>query len=186
MTVQSVVLAIISARGGSKGIPRRNVAVIEGKPLIEWTIKTAFTSSRVDSVIVTTEDAEITDVARKFGVEVPFVRPIHLAQDDTPGMESVSHALDEMQGFSNLNIGDRQRGRLGADSMIDCKPTREDITAATQQLSSVELPVRLRSVRNPNKEGEASEDVVRAFASADLADIIKKTFHDVPASMPRE
>ena len=85
-----------------------------------------------------------------------------------------------------VNIGDRQRGRLRANSVIDCDPTREQIAVALQQLFSEDFRARLQSVRNPNGEGGASEKVVRALASADLDNIIKKTFHDVPTSMPRE
>lgn len=89
-------------------------------------------------------------------------------------------------GKGTVNIGDRQRGRLRADSVIDCEPTREHIAAALQQLFSPEFKVRLQAVRNPHGEGGASEKVVRTLASAKLDNIIMKTFHDIPVSMPRE
>lgn len=86
--------ALIPARGGSKGIPRKNVKMIAGKPLIVWTIEAALRSSMLDAVVVSTDDPEIADVARSAGALVPFIRPAELAQDHTPGVAPVLHALD--------------------------------------------------------------------------------------------
>jgi CMP-N-acetylneuraminic acid synthetase len=85
--------ALIPARGGSKGIPRKNVRPIAGKPLIAWTIEAARAARGLDAVIVSTEDPEIADVARAAGAEVPFLRPVELAADETPGIDPVLHAL---------------------------------------------------------------------------------------------
>lgn len=85
--------AIIPARGGSKGVPRKNLRLVAGKPLIAWTIEVARASAALNRIIVTTEDPEIAEVARHHGAEVPFMRPPELARDDTPGIEPVLHAL---------------------------------------------------------------------------------------------
>jgi len=90
------ILGIIPARGGSKTIPRKNVKVLAGKPLIAWTIEAAQKSQYLDRLILSSEDAEIIAVAREWGCEVPFVRPIELAQDDTPGIEPVIHAINNI------------------------------------------------------------------------------------------
>lgn len=90
------VLGLIPARGGSKGIPRKNVLPIAGKPLIAWTIEAALASQSLDHVVVSTDDPEIADVARASGADVPFVRPAELARDDTPGIDPVLHALECM------------------------------------------------------------------------------------------
>jgi len=66
--------AFIFARGGSKGLPRKNIKVLAGKPLIAWAIETALKVSEVNRVIVSTEDPDIADIAREFGAEVPFIR----------------------------------------------------------------------------------------------------------------
>ena len=87
-------VGLITARGGSKGIPRKNVLPLDGKPLIAWTIQTALESRLLEDVIVSTEDSEIASVAQKFGAQVPFLRPAHLAQDDSPHIDVVLHALD--------------------------------------------------------------------------------------------
>ncbi|WP_018132198.1 acylneuraminate cytidylyltransferase family protein [Effusibacillus pohliae] len=87
------VLAIIPARGGSKGVPRKNIRCVAGKPLVAWTIEEAKKSKYIDRLILSSEDPEIISIAREWGCEVPFVRPYELAQDDTPGIEPVLHAM---------------------------------------------------------------------------------------------
>lgn len=93
------ILALIPARGGSKGIPRKNVKPIAGRPLIAWTIEAALRSTRLSGVVVTTDDEEIAAVAREFGAKTPFLRPAELARDDTPGIDPVLHALQELPAF---------------------------------------------------------------------------------------
>jgi CMP-N,N'-diacetyllegionaminic acid synthase len=87
------VLALIPARGGSKGIPRKNLVPVNGKPLIAHTIELAKRCKTIDRVIVSTEDAEIAAVAKKFGAEVPFTRPMELAGDFSTDLEVFHHAL---------------------------------------------------------------------------------------------
>lgn len=93
------VLAVIPARGGSKGVPRKNIREIGGKPLIAWTIEEAKKSRYIDRLILSSEDKEIIKVAQEWGCDVPFVRPIEIAKDDTPGIEPVLHAVNEIVGF---------------------------------------------------------------------------------------
>lgn len=93
------VLAIIPARGGSKGVPRKNIILIKGKPLIGWTIESAKQSKYIDRLILTSDDQEIIGITRHLGCEVPFVRPSHLAKDDTPGIDPVLHAMAEVPGY---------------------------------------------------------------------------------------
>lgn len=93
------VLAIIPARGGSKGVPRKNIRNIAGKPLIAWTIDEAKKSKYIDRLILSSDDEEIIRVAREWGCEVPFVRPTELAMDTTPGIDPVLHAVEKLQGY---------------------------------------------------------------------------------------
>lgn len=86
-------LALIPARGGSKGIPRKNIRLFAGYPLIAWSIAAAQQARSVTRVIVSTDDVEIADIARQFGAEVPFLRPAELAQDQTPDWPVFEHAL---------------------------------------------------------------------------------------------
>ena len=91
------VVALITARGGSKAIPRKNIKMLAGKPLIGWTIETALHSSMLDRVIVSTDDEEIAGIAKAFGAEVPFIRPASLAQDDSTHISVVLHALEYLR-----------------------------------------------------------------------------------------
>ncbi|MFF2752175.1 cytidylyltransferase domain-containing protein [Psychrobacillus sp. NPDC058041] len=92
-------LAVIPARGGSKGVPRKNVRDLNGKPLIAWTIEEAKKSQYISKIILSSEDSEIIKEAKKYGCEVPFIRPMKLAQDDTPGIDPVLHAINQCPGY---------------------------------------------------------------------------------------
>ncbi|QRV23122.1 pseudaminic acid cytidylyltransferase [Marinomonas foliarum] len=86
-------VAVIPARGGSQRIPRKNIRLLDGKPLIGYSIETAIDSELFDRVIVSTDDAEIAEVARKFGAETPFFRPADLADHMTGTTPVMQHAL---------------------------------------------------------------------------------------------
>ena len=87
-------LAVIPARGGSKRIPRKNIKLFGGKPMIAWSIEAALRSGRFDQVVVSTDDAEIADVARAYGATVPFVRPADLSNDHAGTIPVIQHAID--------------------------------------------------------------------------------------------
>jgi CMP-N-acetylneuraminic acid synthetase len=87
------VLALIPARGGSKGLPRKNVLPVAGKPLIAYSILQAQQSRHIGRVIVSTDDAEIASVAKEWGAEVPFIRPAEFAGDFSPDIDVFRHAL---------------------------------------------------------------------------------------------
>jgi CMP-N-acetylneuraminic acid synthetase len=85
--------AFIFARGGSKGLPGKNIRLLGGKPLIAWSIEHALAVKRIERVIVSTDSEEIAAVAREYGAEVPFIRPTELARDDSPEWLAWRHAL---------------------------------------------------------------------------------------------
>ncbi|RPI79170.1 MAG: acylneuraminate cytidylyltransferase family protein [Desulfobacteraceae bacterium] len=87
-------IGIIPARGGSKGIKKKNLALLKGKPLIEYAIRAGLKCTALDRVIVSTDDPEIADIARNLGAEVPFMRPEALAQDSTPDRPVFLHCVD--------------------------------------------------------------------------------------------
>jgi pseudaminic acid cytidylyltransferase len=89
-------LAIIPARGGSKRIPRKNIKSFCGRPMITWSIEACKASGCFDRIIVSTDDAEIAEVARAHGAEVPFMRPKQLSDDHTGTIPVVAHAIDWM------------------------------------------------------------------------------------------
>lgn len=86
--------AFIFARGGSKGVPKKNIKMLGGKPLIAWSIEHALAVKRIDRVIVSTDSEEIAAAARKYGAQVPFIRPAELARDDSPEWLAWRHALN--------------------------------------------------------------------------------------------
>jgi len=93
------ILSIIPARGGSKGIFRKNIKLVAGKPLIAWTIIEGNKSKYIDKVIVSSDDEEIIQVAKNFGGEAPFIRPKEFARDNTPGVLTAIHAIKELPNF---------------------------------------------------------------------------------------
>lgn len=97
-------VAIIPARGGSKRIPRKNIRMFHGRPMIAWPITTALESGCFDRVIVSTDDEEIAAVARQWGAEVPFMRPAELADDHTGTRAVIQHAIAALGGDSAPEI----------------------------------------------------------------------------------
>lgn len=96
------VLGLIPARGGSRGIPQKNVRLLGGKPLLQYTVEAALGARGLSRVVLSTEDEEIAALGRQCGVDVPFRRPPELAQDDTPTLPVVLHAVSWLEG-----VGDR-------------------------------------------------------------------------------
>ena len=141
------VLAVIPARGGSKSVPRKNLVDVAGRPLVSWVIEAALAARRLDRVVVSTEDAEIAETARKWGAEVPFERPQELATDEVSLIPVVQHALAEMdrlgfradvvvslQGTSPLLEG------VDIDAVVDKLETSGADSAVTVQRIEHEHP----------------------------------------------
>ena len=97
------ILALIPARGGSKGIPRKNIRLFAGYPLIAYTIAAALQAETVTRIIVSTEDEEIAEVARKYGADTPFMRPVELAADQTTDLPVFQHALNWLAEHENYH-----------------------------------------------------------------------------------
>ena len=95
------ILALIPVRGGSKGVPGKNIKMLAGKPLLAYTSEVALQSKHITEVIVSTEDNQIIDVANSLGLKVPFVRPMELAQDNTPTIDVI---IDALQWYENQNV----------------------------------------------------------------------------------
>lgn len=93
------VLGIIPARGGSKGVPRKNIKMLAGKPLLAYSVESALAAKRLDHVILTTDDEEIADLGRALGVDVPFIRPVELSDDKAPTFPVVVHAVSQLEAL---------------------------------------------------------------------------------------
>lgn len=144
----SCVLAVIPARGGSKGVPRKNIRLLAGKPLIAYSIDVARACSMIDRVVVSTDDMEIAHVAKECGAEVPFIRPAELAQDDTPEWRVWQHAIRSLSG---------EAGQPPIEIFVCLSPTSplravEDVEACIRALkeSDADLVLAVKSAeRNP-------------------------------------
>jgi CMP-N-acetylneuraminic acid synthetase len=91
------VLGLIPARGGSKGVPRKNIRLLGGKPLLHYTAQAALASGRLSKVILSTDEEQIAEIGRSCGLETPFLRPPELACDDTPMLPVIQHAVRWME-----------------------------------------------------------------------------------------
>lgn len=117
------VLALIPARGGSKGIPRKNIKKLAGHPLIAYSITAGLLAGSVDRTLVTTDDPEFADIAREYGADVPFIRPVELAGDDTRDLPVFQHALTwlkEQEGYQpDLVVQLRPTSPFRSPTLID-------------------------------------------------------------------
>ena len=130
MYKEKTILALIPARGGSKGLPRKNIRPLLGKPLIAWTIEQAKASKYIDRVVVSTDDEEIADVAKKYGAEVPFMRPKELATDEAKGIDVVFHAM----GWFRKNEKNKQYDLIMLLQPTSPLRTADDIDKAIELL----------------------------------------------------
>ena len=96
------ILCVILARGGSKGIPKKNIFILNNHPLISYTIEAAKKSKFIDKIIVSTDNLQIAQIAKKYGAEVPFLRPKKLATDKTPSVDALNHAVKKTEQIFNL------------------------------------------------------------------------------------
>jgi len=95
--IDQEILTIIPARGGSKGVPNKNIKELDGKPLIAYTIEAALKSKYTTKVIVSTDDNKIAEISKDFGAKIPFIRPSKYATDSSKAIEVVKHALIESE-----------------------------------------------------------------------------------------
>ncbi len=140
------VLALIPARGGSKGLPRKNLRLVAGKPLIVHSIEQALAAETISRTIVSTDDPEIAEISRAAGAEVPFLRPPELARDDSPDIDAFRHAL----------VWLRDREGYRPDLVVHLRPTTptrrvERIDEAVRLMLADPEADSLRSVSRPAK-----------------------------------
>lgn len=98
------ILAIIPARGGSKGVPGKNIKPAGGKPLIAWMIQAAKASRFIDRLVLSSDDEKIIKTAERFGCEIPFVRPSELARDESSSSDVILHALNKISGYDYVML----------------------------------------------------------------------------------
>ena len=143
------VLGLIPARGGSKGIPGKNLALLCGRPLLAYTADAVKQSRKLTRTIVSTDDERIAECARSLGLEVPFMRPAPLAADDAPMLPVVQHALEAMKerGFdADMVVLLQPTSPLRRAEHIDAAIDWLERTAADSMVSVVEVPHQFNPV----------------------------------------
>lgn len=177
MPDQQEILAVIPARGGSKSIPRKNIRPFAGYPLIAYSIAAALAADSITRTIVSTDDDEIADTARKYGAEAPFIRPAQHAQDATPDLPVFRHALKWLDENENYR----------PDIFVQLRPTSpfrrvDQINEAVQRLTEHPEADSIRAIcvpfQNPFKMWQIQSD---GF----LKPLIKTEFPE-PFNMPRQ
>lgn len=148
------ILALIPARGGSKGLPGKNIMSLAGKPLIAYSILHAKASRRITRVVVSTEDAEISSVATEWGAEVPFERPAQYALDSSPDIDVFRHALNwlkENEGYEpDMVVHLRPTGPVRRveliDEAIDLLTCNPDADAVRSVSPALQTPYKMWSI----------------------------------------
>jgi CMP-N-acetylneuraminic acid synthetase len=176
--MSAAILALIPARGGSKGIPRKNVMPIAGKPMIAYSILHAQASKHINRVIVTTDDEEIAAVSREWGAEVPFLRPAEFAQDLSPDIDAFRHALTWLKEHENYTpeavIHLRPPGPVRRVELID---QAVELLLAHPEADAVRSVKR--ALQTPYKMWRIGED-------GRLNPLLRLEGFDDPQSVPRQ
>ena len=172
------ILAVIPARGGSKGIPKKNIKELAGKPLIAWSIEASLASRYIDRTIVSTDSEEIAEVARKARAEAPFLRPAEISQDVTPDTPVFEHCLEWLKEKENFI----------PEIIVHLRPTGplrtpEEIDEAIEMLAADPDADSIRSIEEPPKPPfkmwEPQGNYIKPFAQLHGL----KDFHTMPRQM---
>jgi CMP-N-acetylneuraminic acid synthetase len=177
------VLAIIPARAGSKGVPNKNARLLGGKPLIAYSIEQALKSKFIEDIVVSTDSEEIGEMARKFGAQVPFIRPAHLSTDTAKSIDVVVHAVEFL----------KEQGKI-YDGIILLQPTSpfRDVSlvdSAIEQFLSGEIDslvsvARVPKEYNPHWVYEVNKNGFLSLSTGDKEIISRR--QDLPEAFHRD
>ena len=151
-------IALIPARIGSKGIPRKNLRMFKGKPLLAWTISQALNSSRIKRIIVSTDNQEIAKIAKSFGAEVPFLRPNKLANDTSLIIDTVMHTVENIPELTDILLMQPTSPLRRVEDIVNILNLREKYGAqsAVSMVKVSEYPQWMYKI-NKNKMEPISE-----------------------------
>lgn len=177
MVARADVLALVPARGGSKSIPRKNVMSFAGHPLLTYSIAAGLKARAVGRVIVSTDDAEISSVAREYGAEVPFLRPASLALDDTPDLPVFEHALAWLESHEGYR----------PEIVVQLRPTSpvRPPDCVDRAVETLLAHPEADSVRGVVPSGQNPYKMWRIEADGGMRPLLQDGF-DEPYNMPRQ
>ncbi|OHA27791.1 MAG: hypothetical protein A3C08_03390 [Candidatus Taylorbacteria bacterium RIFCSPHIGHO2_02_FULL_47_18] len=182
------IIALILARGGSKRIPRKNLAEVGGKPFIAWTIEEAKRSRFISRIIVSTDDTEIAKVAKKYGAEAPFVRPKEIAEDLTPDLPVFEHALRYLKGKENItpDIIAHLRVNTGLFRTVEDIDKGIEILLAHPEYDSVRavIPAPLHPLKTYRLDGETLVPFVPSEIAEKLSGL-REPFNEPVQKLPK-
>lgn len=162
-----VVLGVIPARGGSKGVPRKNLATVAGRPLLAFTADAVFGSRHLTRTVVSTDDPAIAEAARALGLDVPFLRPADLAGDEVPMLPVLQHALGHARGTGaapDAVVLLQPTSPLRTAAHVDAAIERLVETGADTVVSVVEVPHQF----NPTSVMRLEDDRLVPFLDGPL------------------
>lgn len=172
------IICLITARGGSKGVPGKNIKLLNGYPLVAYSICASQLSRHIKRTIISTDSPEIASIAKEFNAEVPFMRPIELAQDNSTDLDVIKHAISWFG----------EKGRVASDFIVHLRPTTplrdsREIDKAIERIIAYPIATSLRSVH------ELSEPPQKMF-QLDGSGFLKGFFPDDPRpeyyNLPRQ
>jgi CMP-N-acetylneuraminic acid synthetase len=175
------VLAVVPARGGSKGLPRKNVREFLGRPLVQWSIDAGVRAATVGRVVVSTDDPEIAAVARAGGAEVPFLRPTELSGDLVPDHPVFAHALDWLRTHDgyvpDLVVQLRPTSPLRPDTLVD-----EGVTRLLDDPAADSLRVVTEPINNPFKMWRIEEGVLVPLVDSGIEEQYNRPRQELPTA----
>ena len=177
------VLGVVPARGGSKGVPRKNIRLLAGKPLLHYTAEAARASRRLNKIVLSTEDAEIAEVGRRCGLEVPFLRPAELAGDTTPTLDVLLDLVQRLeamgQSFDAICLL-QPTAPLRAPGLIDTCIERLETTGADSVVTVLPVPAE----HNPHWVYFRGADDLLQLSTGEATPIARR--QDLPPAYHRE
>lgn len=181
----SRVLGLVPARAGSKGVPGKNTRLLAGRPLLAYTADAALAAERLDRVVLSTEDPAIARLGEELGLEVPFLRPPSLAEDDTPMLAVLRHALDELEGSDAGEPYEavcllQPTSPVRAPGLVDRCVERFEATGADAVVTMVPVPAE----HNPHWVYVAGPDGRLVLATGDAEPLSRR--QDLPPAWHRD
>jgi CMP-N,N'-diacetyllegionaminic acid synthase len=172
------ILALINARGGSKGVPKKNIKPLMNKPLIAWSIQAGINSEMISDVVVSTDDQKIADIAKRYGADVPFLRPPELATDNSLQIDCIKHAVGYLE-----NLGSYYNIIIILQPTVPLR-TSKDIDGALSTLieSNVDSVISVCDVggRHPvTCYKEKGNGLIQPLVKSDLKGVLRQKFGKV-------
>lgn len=163
------ILGVIPARGGSKSVPRKNIALLHGKPMLAYTIEAARGSQRLTHFVLSSDDPEIIAVGRQYGAPAPFVRPAELATDEAPTLPVVQHAVQTMEALEKVTFA----------AVVLLQPT-------TPLRQAADIDAAVKKLFATGADSVVSVVDVGAFHPARMRAIVDDQLVDLPIREPKE